>query len=470
MPIHKVFYSWQSDLPNTTNRGFIEKALENAAKSIRADDSIKVEPVIDRDTAGVPGSPDIAKTIFDKIEQSHVFVCDVSIINKSSKFRKAPNPNVLLELGYAIKTLGEQRILMVMNSAFGPPELLPFDLNKKRVIPYCMPQQCQDRAPERKSLQSKLENALRAILIKLETQAQDDNPIRKLKTYLVDDRHRINLHDLMQNETQKIVEYIPTQMSHLKSDPLSTPDDILSNFEQQITTLRDLMITGCYYGEQKHDKLWQTSLEQVLNPPATDAFGDLKRYPALILLYAAGIPALLPRKYHTLKSLLLDAQYTDGGEKQPLILQFSAWDAIEQSRARELLRREKDITPVSNHLFELLRNPLSELLKDHSAYEDHFDKFEYFFALARADAAESAGYGVNVAIGRFVWKHMVRVRENRVYKSGIVDAIESEAARDGPDWAPIKAGFFKGDITRFTEIKTDFDKKLEDLWFQLRWP
>jgi hypothetical protein len=66
----KIFYSWQSDLANATNRGFIEKALENAAKFIRNDDSIKVEPVIDRDTKDVPGSPDIAHTIFDKIEPS----------------------------------------------------------------------------------------------------------------------------------------------------------------------------------------------------------------------------------------------------------------------------------------------------------------------------------------------------------------------------------------------------------------
>lgn len=60
----KVFYSWQSDLPNSTNRGFIEKALENAVKLIHNDESIEVEPVIDRDTVGVPGSPDIANTIF----------------------------------------------------------------------------------------------------------------------------------------------------------------------------------------------------------------------------------------------------------------------------------------------------------------------------------------------------------------------------------------------------------------------
>lgn len=159
-----VFYSWQSDMPNKTNRGFIQKALENAAKAIRNDDSIKVEPVIDRDTQDVPGSPDIPSVIFSKIEESAVFVCDVSIINKRSKFRKTANPNVLVELGYAMKTLGAERILMVMNTAFGKPELLPFDLKKKRVVSYYMPEKSKNRANERKVLESKLKKGLQTIL------------------------------------------------------------------------------------------------------------------------------------------------------------------------------------------------------------------------------------------------------------------------------------------------------------------
>ena len=54
--IKTIFYSWQSDLPNSTNRGFIQKILELVAKEIHIDHSISVEPVIDRDTSGVPGS------------------------------------------------------------------------------------------------------------------------------------------------------------------------------------------------------------------------------------------------------------------------------------------------------------------------------------------------------------------------------------------------------------------------------
>jgi hypothetical protein len=131
-----VFYSWQSDLPNASNRGFIEKALKKAVKEIADDESIGVEPVIDRDTAGVGGSPEISGTIFEKIAKADVFVVDVSIINKDAKGRKVPNPNVLIELGYAFKALGHNRVILIMNTEFGGLEHLPFDLRTRRVLSY----------------------------------------------------------------------------------------------------------------------------------------------------------------------------------------------------------------------------------------------------------------------------------------------------------------------------------------------
>ena len=169
-----VFYSWQSDHPNSINRGFIQDALEKAATEIRKDGSIQVEPVIDRDTIGVPGSPEIAATIFAKIDKSQVFVCDVTICKFRRVCRKAPNPNVLIELGYAIRSMGPDRILMVMNTAFGGPELLPFDLRNKRVIVYNACQEDIEKAPERKLLQAKLREALTTVT--LEISAAIDEP------------------------------------------------------------------------------------------------------------------------------------------------------------------------------------------------------------------------------------------------------------------------------------------------------
>lgn len=179
MPDCKVFYSWQSDLPNATNRGLIQTALETAVKSIRNDDSIEVEPVVDRDTSGIPGSPDIASTIFAKIEEAYVFLCDVSIINSETQSRPTPNPNVLIELGYAIKTLGSARIIMVMNTVFGTPEQLPFDLRMRRVITYKVPKATTEKASERNQLAKTLQVALKTIFTEqsLSTVSEVNQPL-----------------------------------------------------------------------------------------------------------------------------------------------------------------------------------------------------------------------------------------------------------------------------------------------------
>ena len=155
-----IFYSWQSDLPNKTNRSLIEEALEIAIKKIRQDSSIKIIPRLDKDTAGVPGSPNIAVTILKKIDRSFLVVSDVSIINAKNKSRPTPNPNVLFELGYAVKSLGMNNVVMVQNIAFGNPQMLPFDLKIHRVLTYNCDQNGKV-SQSRNELADRLENAIR---------------------------------------------------------------------------------------------------------------------------------------------------------------------------------------------------------------------------------------------------------------------------------------------------------------------
>jgi hypothetical protein len=159
-----IFYSWQSDLPNSSNRGLIHDALERAAKRLRADDSIAIEPVIDRDTQGIAGAPDIAGTIFRKIDAADAVVSDVSIITPPDSARPSPNPNVLLELGYAIHARGWNRLVLVQNAHFGGPDLLPFDLRGRRALVYSSEPGDPDRASPRRLLDRQLEEALRGIL------------------------------------------------------------------------------------------------------------------------------------------------------------------------------------------------------------------------------------------------------------------------------------------------------------------
>lgn len=167
-PQKTIFYSWQSDRPNNLNRGFIGDSLQRALKTLAGDDELVVDLVLDRDTQSVPGAPDIAVTIFEKIDRAAIFVADVSIVQRSGEGRAFPNPNVLLELGYALKTLGDARVILVMNTAFGSPHELPFDLRRKRVMTYELSESSAEKSNERAGIVQALERAIRLILPTLE--------------------------------------------------------------------------------------------------------------------------------------------------------------------------------------------------------------------------------------------------------------------------------------------------------------
>jgi hypothetical protein len=136
MPQH-VFFSWQSDTPNRLARNFVESCLERAIGELKADAEVDLadrEIKVDRDTRNVPGSPPIMETIFAKIDEAAVFLADLTYVSERIGGKKAPNPNVCIEHGYALRALGWRRVIAVMNTAFGDPKAheLPFDLRHAR--------------------------------------------------------------------------------------------------------------------------------------------------------------------------------------------------------------------------------------------------------------------------------------------------------------------------------------------------
>ena len=133
----KIFYSWQSDLPKNQNLNFIETSIKDALKRLRQQKPISLDIKLDKATRNLAGSPDIAESIFSKIGNSSIFIADISIINKDyDGLRKTPNPNVLVELGYAARSIGWEKIICVYNTDFGNYNDLPFDLRNRRILDY----------------------------------------------------------------------------------------------------------------------------------------------------------------------------------------------------------------------------------------------------------------------------------------------------------------------------------------------
>ncbi len=129
-----VFWSWQSDRDERVTRHLIREALVVALGRLTGDADIEERLEIDHDTRGLPGSPDIVTSILAKIDAASVFVADVTPIAVSDGGKHVANPNVLIELGYAKKALGVDRVVTVWNTAFTRSrfEDLPFDLRGRR--------------------------------------------------------------------------------------------------------------------------------------------------------------------------------------------------------------------------------------------------------------------------------------------------------------------------------------------------
>lgn len=157
-----IFYSWQSDLPNSTNRGFIEGCIKQALKDIKSE-NINLDIAIDRDTQGASGTPDIVSTIFNKIDNTSIFIADISFINYKSEGRKCPNPNVLIELGYAAKTIGWNNIICIFNTEYGIIEDLPFDLRFRRPLIYSIENK-SNKAKDKSLLTDRIKTAISSII------------------------------------------------------------------------------------------------------------------------------------------------------------------------------------------------------------------------------------------------------------------------------------------------------------------
>ncbi|WP_292485488.1 hypothetical protein [Mesorhizobium sp.] len=165
----KVFWSWQNDYSPKTCRHFIREALNDAIGT--AGEELGLEdaerPEIDHDTKDTAGMAEITRTILEKISRSAVFVADVTPIAKTDGGKALPNPNVMIELGWAMSELGTERIIVVLNEASGwKPDDLPFDIRHRRAMTYNLEETADAKTKQaaRKTLTRNLADALRANL------------------------------------------------------------------------------------------------------------------------------------------------------------------------------------------------------------------------------------------------------------------------------------------------------------------
>ncbi|MCC8954398.1 hypothetical protein H8B02_13345 [Bradyrhizobium sp. Pear77] len=135
----KIFWAWQSDHPRKISRDVIRTALEEAVEHLKQQNGLVEAPEesrgelhLDHDTKGLTGSPDVARSILEKIKASKVFVGDITPVGTTQVGRALINSNVAIEYGFALRKLTDSAVIGVLNEAYGSPDDLPFDIIHKR--------------------------------------------------------------------------------------------------------------------------------------------------------------------------------------------------------------------------------------------------------------------------------------------------------------------------------------------------
>jgi hypothetical protein len=308
-----------------------------------------------------------------------------------------------------------------------------------------------------------------------ETPAASERPpfTDQVKEYLSEQRFRIKLDDLANEELRR---FHQATSDHLF--PLATAEppaaesfaERLRQYERASERLACLALLTAHWGtaEQRTGlgKIAGRMMENAEPAGGKVVWIGLRWYPALLVLYAAGISAIASHSYENLAALLLGRVASNRtGQGDSTVLE-STVDGLEDVMRQEAFKwlpgHERQYTPRSEYLFKVVQPWLDDLLFLGRTFEPLFDRFEVFMGLVYADLRRERYPTRHIwgPVGRFGWK------ANRGYGSNPLSELLAEAAGAKEGWAPLRAGFFGGSYERFQAVADGYRGLINQLpWF-----
>jgi len=306
--------------------------------------------------------------------------------------------------------------------------------------------------------------------------------VARLKRYLAVADQEINLHDMLVSETERV--YKAARGDRYPVGGVRTQWDLMDSlsahvlmYESDVSVLLPLMICGGYWAGQAQIPFFLKCLKRLAdqgdNPSGSTELIAMRSYPALLLFYGAGIASLAAGNYSLLGDMFrlkLRANWND--QEVPITGALNAVKVMQTDLQRKLPGYESRLTPLNDHLFDTLRDPLREYVPDDVLYDELFDWFEYLLALVHCDLTTTTEalselkradtWKIWAPRGRFAWKG---------WHSDSVQVLRKAELRQGQLYpihvgSLLKAGFFGSD-GRYVDLKNGFDAtvaKMAERW------
>ena len=289
----------------------------------------------------------------------------------------------------------------------------------------------------------------------------NEDLVARVKT-LLQAHQRISLRDLVVAQAKQLA--IELAGSDFPPDGEVSDDALrqrVSRYEELVMPMTAVLANGCYWDDVAGSRLWIEALAVIGNAHETEepkggrvAFLNLRFYPAAIALYAAGIGAVANEQYETLSRLLEDTPYYEFGQRKKLARKI--WQRKAEDKDiwnKHILGRDLYV-PISDHLSEILREPMRDLLPHEVRYNEVVDRFEYLCGLHEY---QKSSWG---PVGRFIWK-------GRRQESAIAKQLADELANEGEAWAPLRSGFLKKGTEEATKVLAGFEEHVQAVRNQL---
>ena len=281
--------------------------------------------------------------------------------------------------------------------------------------------------------------------------------VATLKRYLVEDRHRIRLDDMVREEA---VEVAAATDELIPRSQLPDPANVVTavrRIDERTGIVRAMFFHGCRHADGNKEDTFERALALMLprapwlNQSIYTAWSEMRFYPMGSVIYAGAYGALLGRNWSLLRKLLMMRFRSDAAYGRSGAYDMSAISTLEEFVAKSLKPNTK--TAASDHVLDLLRPLVAGIAPDP---ESLFDELEVWIGLAAADAHVRLDRQRSfVPPGRFMWRGSQRAGP------GQPAATFEQAEQAGSEWAPLQAGWFGGAAADFQNAKAHFVKEAE---------
>lgn len=261
--------------------------------------------------------------------------------------------------------------------------------------------------------------------------------VSTLKRLLPDSKNEIQIHDLLQSE----INFILDQAIKHQLEGRNLTDKIKS-YDELLEKLKALFIVGYQWEKGTYVSLWRHSLERLTKP--------LLEYPTILLMYSIGVTCTAKGKYNILGQTFkdLNCRVPNNYVGHVTTMAYPAEHAERLNAERSSAGKNKQHTPLSNHLFELLEKDLLSITISKEDFEQSFKEFEYIFGLISFQYSER-GWGQP---GRFTWQ-LRRWASDKTFFDQIFGIKKDLVVEE-----LIKSGLFNGSKEKFNEVLQGYEE------------